>query len=63
MFQGFQNGYHGIVDYTDWTYTEPGSGVWAPVAGPHALVFTYLGTQYAHTLNGGLSMFSSSRIG
>ena len=26
--------HHGGVDYTNWTYAEPGSGVWAP-AGRH----------------------------
>jgi hypothetical protein len=46
--------FHGDVDYTDWTSAEPGSGVFAPAAGPHALVFTFAGTQYSHILNGGL---------
>jgi len=45
--------YHGAVDYTNWTYAEPGSGVWAPAAQPQKLVFTYQGSQYAHTLNNG----------
>ncbi len=60
-FQALQSGrYHGQVDYTNWTYVEPGSGVWAPAAGPHALVFTYAGSQYAHTLNGGLKLTALS---
>ena len=60
-FQALQSGrYHGQVDYTNWTYAEPGSGVWAPAAGPHALVFTYAGSQYAHTLNGGLKLTALS---
>ena len=45
--------YHGAVDYTNWTYAEPGSGVWAPAAQPQQLVFTYQGSQYAHSLNNG----------
>ena len=52
--------FHGDVDYTNWTYAEPGSGVFAPVAGPHALVFTFAGTQYTHTLNGGLRLVALS---
>ena len=52
--------YHGNVDYTNWTYAEPGSGVFAPAAGPHALVFTFAGAQYAHTLNGGLKLVALS---
>jgi hypothetical protein len=60
-FLALQGGrYHGSVDYTNWTYAEPGSGVFAPVAGSHALVFTYQGTQYAHTLNGGLKLYALS---
>ena len=43
-FLALQGGrYHGNVDYTNWTYAEPGSGVWAPAAGPQALVFTLTG--------------------
>jgi len=57
--QGFGR-YHGDVDYTNWTYAEPGSGVWAPAAGPQGLVFTYQGSQYAHTLNGGLKLVAMS---
>jgi hypothetical protein len=57
--QGFGR-FHGDVDYTNWTYAEPGSGVWAPAAGQHALVFTYQGSQYAHTLNGGLKLVAMS---
>ena len=57
--QGFGRN-HGVVDYTNWAYAEPGSGVWAPVQGQHALVFTYQGAQYAHTLNGGLKLVAMS---
>ena len=57
--QGFGR-FHGEVDYTNWTYAEPGSGVWAPAQGSHALVFTYQGSQYAHTLNGGLKLVALS---
>jgi hypothetical protein len=54
VFQAIQGGrYHGAVDYTNFTYPESGSGVYAPVAGPDALVFTFGGAQFAHTLNGG----------
>ena len=49
--QGFGRN-HGSVDYTNWTYAEPGSGVYTPTHGADALVFTYQGSQYAHTLNG-----------
>ena len=56
--QGFGR-YHGVVDYTNWTYAEPGSGVWAPAQGPHALVFSY-GGAYNHTLNGGLKLAALS---
>ena len=60
-FLALQGGrYHGAVDYTNWTYAEPGSGVFAPAAGSHALVFTYQGSQYAHTLNGGLKLYALS---
>ena len=60
-FLALQGGrYHGAVDYTNWTYAEPGSGVFAPAAGSHALVFTYQGNQYAHTLNGGLKLYALS---
>lgn len=52
--------HHGEVDYTNWTYAEPGSGVWAPAAGSHALVFTFAGQHYAHTLNGGLNLVALS---
>ena len=51
---------HGAADYTNWAYAEPGSGVFAPAAGPHALVFTYQGSPYAHTLNGGLTLSARS---
>jgi hypothetical protein len=53
--QGFGRN-HGVVDYTNWTYAEPGSGVFAPAQGAHALNFAYQGQQYAHTLNGGLAL-------
>jgi hypothetical protein len=56
--QGFGR-HHGVVDYTNWSYAEPGSGVWAPTQGPHALVFTY-GGAYNHTLNGGLKLVALS---
>jgi hypothetical protein len=60
-FLALQGGrYHGAVDYTNWTYAEPGSGVFAPAAGSHALVFTYQGSQYAHTLNDGLKLYALS---
>lgn len=60
-FLAVQNGRnHGTVDYTNWTYAETGSGVWAPTAGAHALVFTYQGTDYAHTLNDGLKLVAVS---
>ena len=61
QFLALQGGrFHGDVDYTNWTYAEPGSGVFAPAAGPHALVFTFAGTPYAHTLNGGLKLVALS---
>jgi hypothetical protein len=61
QFAAFQNGrYHGAIDYTNFTYAEPGSGVWAPVNQPDALTFTYQGTQYTHTLNGGLKLTAIS---
>lgn len=60
-FLALQNGRtHGSVDYTNWAYAEPGSGVWAPARGAHALVFTYQGSKYAHTLNGGLKLVAVS---
>jgi hypothetical protein len=58
---------HGVVDYTNWTYAEPGSRVYAPagevpggVTSPIALVFTYQGHSYPHTLNGGLKLTALS---
>lgn len=58
--QGFGR-YRGDVDYTNWTYAEPGSGVFAPVAGPDALVFSLGSSTYAHTLNGaGLNLVALS---
>jgi hypothetical protein len=60
-FLALQGGrHHGAVDYTNWTYAEPGSGVFAPAAGSHTLVFTYQGSPYAHTLNGGLKLYARS---
>lgn len=60
-FLALQGGrFHGSVDYTNWTYAEPGSGVFAPAAGSHALVFTYQGSQYAHTLSSGLTLVALS---
>ena len=43
---------HGFIDYTNWTYAEGGSGVYAPTAGPDALVFTLGANSYTHNLNG-----------
>jgi hypothetical protein len=57
--QGFGRN-HGFVDYTNWQYAEPGSGVYAPQSGPQQLVFTYEGQPYAHTLNGGLKLVALS---
>src|SRR5579864_8168520 len=65
--QGFGR-HHGTVDYTNWTYAEPGSGVYAPagetapghVTTPIALTFTFKNTPYAHTLNGGLKLTALS---
>lgn len=57
--QGFGR-YHGQVTYTNWQYAEPGSGVYAPQAGAHALDFTYQGAKYGHTLNGGLKLAAKS---
>ena len=57
--QGFGR-YHGVVDYTNWTYAEPGSGVYAPQSGAHQLTFVYQGAPYAHTLNGGLNLVALS---
>jgi hypothetical protein len=68
-FLAIQRGpFHGGVNYTNWTYAEPGSGVWVPAGetspsqttSPEALVFNYLGTPYAHTLNGGLKLTANS---
>jgi len=57
--QGFGR-HHGVVNYTNWAYAEPGSGVYAPQSGAHQLTFVYQGAQYAHTLNGGLSLVAMS---
>ena len=60
-FLAIQNGpHHGTVDYTNFTYAEPGSGVWAPTNSPQTLTFTNAGTAYAHTLNGGLKLTARS---
>jgi len=48
--QGFGRN-HGSVEYTNWNYSELGSGVYAPQAGTHNLEFV-LGGKYEHTLNG-----------
>ena len=57
MFRAQQQGlHHGWVDYTNFTYTQPGSGVWAPAAGEHGLTFTYGGQKYGHTLGSDLKM-------
>jgi hypothetical protein len=59
--QGFGHHHnHGQVTYTNWTYGVPGSGVYAPQAGAHALDFTYQGVKYGHTLNGGLKLTAKS---
>ena len=50
----------GTVNYTNWTYAEPGSGVYAPQSGAHQLTFVYQGAPYAHTLNGGLKLVALS---
>ena len=57
--QGFGRN-HGQVDYTNWAYAEPGSGVYAPQSGAHQLTFVYQGAQYAHTLKGGLKLVAMS---
>lgn len=57
--QGFGR-HHGVVNYTNWTYAEPGSGVYAPQSGAHQLTFVYQGAPYAHTLNGGLKLVALS---
>ena len=60
-FLAVQDGWrHGLVDYTNWTYAELGSGVWAPAAGSRALTFTYQGSPYGHTLNSGLKLVALS---
>ena len=62
--QGFGHN-HGSVDYTNWTYAEPGSGVYAPTPGADQLFVTYGGVQYAHTLNGAslsLTAVSNNRL-
>jgi hypothetical protein len=57
-YQGFGR-YLGGVEYTNWAYAEPGSGVFAPLAGPHALNILFGGT-YAHVLDGGLKLTALS---
>jgi len=56
--QGFGR-YHGQVTYTNWQYAEAGSGVYAPLAGAHALTFNF-GGAYNHTLNDGLKLTALS---
>ena len=53
--QGFGR-HHGVVEYTNWTYAEPGTGVYAPQSGSHQLEFTYGTGKYDHTLNAGLKL-------
>jgi hypothetical protein len=61
-------GSHGAIDYTNFTYGENGSGVWAPAGETlpaqttlpdNALTFSN-GTAYVHTLNGGLHLTATS---
>ena len=67
VFALWSGRHQGEVDYTNFTYAEPGSGVWAPageapsgVSSPLQLVFNYQGSPYAHTLNGGLKLTALS---
>lgn len=53
--QGFGRN-HGVVEYTNWQYAEPGTGVYAPQSGAHGLEFVYGGAKYEHTLNAGLKL-------
>jgi hypothetical protein len=57
--QGFGRN-HGMVNYTNWTYAEPGSGVYAPKNAALPLTFVYQGQQYGHTLNNGLKLIARS---
>lgn len=60
--QGFGRN-DGYVEYTNWTYAEPGTGVYAPQAGAHQLEFTYpvgSSSKYDHTLNAGLKLTALS---
>ena len=52
--------HHGVVNYTNWAYAEPGSGVYAPKSAALPLTFVYQGQQYAHTLNNGLKLIAKS---
>jgi hypothetical protein len=55
--QGFGRN-HGTVDYTNWQYAAPGTGVWAPVNQVDSLSFQLngTGTPYVHQLNSGLKL-------
>ena len=56
-FTALQNGrWHGQVDYTNWTYVVPGSGVFAPQPGAHPLTVKFGSSTFAHTLNGSLKL-------
>jgi hypothetical protein len=56
-FRAQQQGlHHGWVNYTNFTYAQSGSGVWAPAAGEHGLAFFYGGQKYGHTLSSDLKM-------
>jgi hypothetical protein len=42
--------FHGSIDYTNFTYPDPGTGVWN-ISGATAITFTAGTTNYAHTLD------------
>jgi len=42
--------HHGSIDYTNFTYPDPGTGVWN-ISGATAITFTAGSTNYAHTLD------------
>lgn len=44
----------GFVEYTNFTYADPGSRVWAPSGASEQLTVHALGNVYTHTLNSGL---------
>lgn len=63
--------WHGAINYTNFTYAEPGSGVWVPAGetlpaqttlADTALSFQVNGTgpAYVHTLNGGMVLKADS---